>query len=185
VPAPEYYYFAASLPMLMPDNSQGLTVEAFLEACEQQLSGEDFDALTSADASAEELSGYATARAWQQHDREVRNLLAELRGARLGIDAIPYLRPDSGASSVHVGGRNVFENESPLRAEEGLFKVHWQFLEDLVPTSSFDLDYLTAYYLKLQLLERLQSFDHEAGQEVLEQIRSGLAAFESNTDLVA
>ena len=141
MPANKYDYFAASLPMLKADGSQGLSVQAFLDDCEQQLTSADFQALTAARLGAEELSSHAIARAWQQHDREVRN----------------------------------------LQAGEALFKLHWQFLDSLVPTSFLDLDYLTVYYLKLQLLERQQSFNYEAGHEVLEQVRSGLASFGSYT----
>ena len=141
MPANKYDYFAGSLPMLKADGSQGLSVGAFLDDCEQQLTSADFQALTAARLGAEELSSHAIARAWQQHDREVRN----------------------------------------LQAGEALFKLHWQFLDSLVPTSFFDLDYLTVYYLKLQLLERQQSFSCEAGHEVLEQARSSLASVGSYT----
>ena len=141
MPANKYDYIAVSLPMLKPDGSQGLSVQAFLDDCEQQLTSADFQALAAARLGAGESSSHAVARAWQQHDRKVRN----------------------------------------LQAGEALFKLHWQFLDSLVPTSFFDLDYLTVYYLKLQLLERQQSFNSEDGHEVLEQVRSGLASFGSYT----
>ncbi len=76
MPANKYDYFAGSLPMLKADGSQGLSVGAFLDDCEQQLTSADFQALTAARRGAEELSSHAIARAWQQHDREVRNLQA-------------------------------------------------------------------------------------------------------------
>ncbi len=141
MPANKYDCFAASLPMLKPDGGQGLSVQAFLDDCEQQLTSADFQALAAARLGAGESSSHAVARAWQQHDREVRD----------------------------------------LQDGEALFKLHWQFLDSLVPASFFNLDYLAVYYLKLQLLERQQSFNYEAGHEVLEQVRSGLASFGSYT----
>jgi len=102
MPANKYDCFAASLPMLKPDGGQGLSVQAFLDDCEQQLTSADFQALTAARLGAGESSSHAVARAWQQHDREVRD----------------------------------------LQDGEALFKLHWQFLDSLVPASFFNLDYL-------------------------------------------
>jgi hypothetical protein len=180
----EYYYFAASLPMLMPDDIQGMRADTYLSACEVQLSGKDFDGLNAATLGTEELSWHSTTRAWQQHDCEVRNHLAVLRAGKLGVDAAPNIRPDAGASSVGESIRSLFENDSPLNAEEALFDLHWRFLDQLVSGHLFDLDFLIVYYLKVQLLERQQGFDYEKGREVLDTVRSGLAPYESFTELV-
>ena len=72
-----------------------------------------------------------------------------------------------------AAAREILEQETPLKSETFMSGTLWTILEDLMVGHYFDVDYLTAYYLKLQILERRASFQVEAGKQKLESILSG------------
>ena len=62
----------------------------------------------------------------------------------------------------------IQESRNPLEIETRLLRVKWDFLEEQEIGHFFDLDFLIIYYLKLQILERIASFNKEKGKENLE-----------------
>ena len=77
------------------------------------------------------------------------------------------------ASFLAAAAREILEQETPLKAEHFMNNALWTILEDLSVGHYFDIDYLTAYFLKLQILQRRASFQVEAGEQKLESILSG------------
>ena len=53
----------------------------------------------------------------------------------------------------------------PLEKEKRLYEARWRYLEELGTNIFFTLESLIVYYLKLQLLEKLEQFDRERGEE--------------------
>jgi len=62
----------------------------------------------------------------------------------------------------------IQEGKNPLEIEKRLMRAQWDFLEEQEIGHFFDLDFLIIYYLKLQILERMFSFNKEKGQQNLE-----------------
>ncbi len=57
----------------------------------------------------------------------------------------------------------AFSKDNPLDAELLLNNARWQFIEELSAGHFFDLEFLVAYRLKLQLQERRAMFEEEKG----------------------
>ncbi len=55
---------------------------------------------------------------------------------------------------------------SPLDVERALLRLRWDFIEGISPDHHFDLEALILFFLKLQILHRLGTFDREKGLEV-------------------
>ena len=49
-------------------------------------------------------------------------------------------------------------------------RLRWEFIEQEEAGHYFDLDFLILYFLKLQILERLVSFDKKKGQDRFESL---------------
>ena len=64
----------------------------------------------------------------------------------------------------------ALRDPSPLKVEMHLLETRWQFLTDSESCHHFDLTVLMIYGLKLQILERMQKFDEEKGERVLNRI---------------
>lgn len=67
-------------------------------------------------------------------------------------------------------GKSILGETSPLLMEKKFEEERWNFLEDREIGRHFDLETLVIYFLKLQILERLASFDTEKGKVLFESI---------------
>jgi len=65
---------------------------------------------------------------------------------------------------------DVVTEGNPLDKEIKLMRTRWEFLDNLSVGRYFDLGALIIYYLKLQILERKDSFNKEKGREVFDQL---------------
>lgn len=162
-----YWYFAATLPSLQLGAPPPMSPADFLLQAFRYLSPADMESLSpiglGEDEGEDSLSLVATRhRAW---DKEVRNELARLRAKRLGRPAAEWVRGGGETNpGVTKAAQAAFQAPSPLAGELALEAERWAFLDDLAPFQSFDLESLSAYYLKLLVLERLASFGIEEGQ---------------------
>ena len=57
------------------------------------------------------------------------------------------------------------KSKGELRSWRRLERKRWDFLEEKECDYHFDIAALSLYYLRLQMLERLASFDKEKGRE--------------------
>jgi len=57
----------------------------------------------------------------------------------------------------------------PLTVEKNLLLWRWQFLDSLEFGHYFDLEFLIMYYLRLQILKRLFTFNKKIGREKYQQ----------------
>ncbi|MBU2250847.1 MAG: DUF2764 domain-containing protein, partial [Candidatus Omnitrophica bacterium] len=64
----------------------------------------------------------------------------------------------------------VVDNSSPLEAERKLLLLRWNFIQEQESGHHFDLTWLILYFLKLQILERLFSFDKDKGLVLFDQL---------------
>jgi hypothetical protein len=179
-----YYYLAASLPLLDYEKTAGVTVEYFLEICAAQLKPYDYVLLEQADFGG--LSGsYPQADVYGKYliwEVALRNELVRLRAFKSGKDAASHLRGDTAFFGTKILAKHIFEEPSPLRAEEMLYRARWDYLEELEIGHFFDINKIVVYYLKLQLLQRKAYFQEEAGKEnftalqqhVFEELKTGV-----------
>ena len=154
----QYYYLVASLPGLEFDKKPPISREAFLSECGKWMSEKDFAALAAADIKdfAPHASGSGMAAEWKTFDGAFRTEIAASR------------RPSKETGRARTSGavQEVFTAATPLDAEKVFEKNRWYFLESRDTVYHFDVNTLIAYYLKLQICERLAGFDREKGEKV-------------------
>jgi hypothetical protein len=181
-----YYYLVASLPMLDYEKTAAVTVKYFLEICAAQLKPYDYALLKNADftglrSSFPQAEAYRRYRSWEV---ALRNELVRLRALKKGEDPVPYLKAGSEVYSLKMLAKRVFEESSPLQAENLLNRGRWDYLEELEIGHFFDINKIVIYYLKLQLLTRKAYFRDEPGkenytalqQQVFEELKAGVEA---------
>ena len=171
----EYYYLAASLPSLHWEGSPPLGSGDFLEQCARLMSPGDFILVRDSrlDALPPPASPAPLFRKWQAAEAGLRNELARLRAKKLNADPEPHLRKEHLDPLAAPRAREIFDAENPLRAELALNRFRWNALNELETGHYFDCEFLIAYYLKLQILERNASFKPETGKQKLSSVLRG------------
>lgn len=172
-----YYYAAAALPMLFLSEKPQIESGDFLEFCREQMSEKDFEILESShlDVSVErsaEGKMNDILRSWYRWERSLRNELAKSRASGLGKDAAEYLREGEEIIGMEETVKQAASADTPLETERRLYEARWNYLDDLGTNIFFTLESLIVYYLKLQLLEKLNLFEKERGEEKFNEIYS-------------
>lgn len=165
----QYYYTAASLPMLKADTKPEITEQHFLEAIEQGLSDKhiqqvmaDLKSLVDQD-NLGEMS--RSGREFWRREKNLRNELVKMRAAAKIVDAKSFIQNEEMDPFVVDSAMEAFKAESPLEAELVLDHIRWKWLDELESGHQFDVDYFTVYYLKLKILLRKEKFEIEQGKE--------------------
>lgn len=66
--------------------------------------------------------------------------------------------------------KSVFAVDDPLEREKKLLRLRWEFVDGVEEGHYFDLDFLTAYFIKMQILEKLFTFDKNKGLAVFDRV---------------
>ena len=110
-------------------------------------------------------------REWKRFDISLRNEIARSRAVRKAKDAFAYIRgEDSTDPFTAPFARWVTSQDSPLEAELSIDQKRWNKIEELKKGHYFDIDFLIAYMLELQILERWERINLEDSQQVLENL---------------
>lgn len=163
-----YWYFPATLPGLMFGSVSPMTDEQFMEMAKQALSISDFAELESClnisehgtkekTYSSKFLADY---RAWE---RAFRNEFARLRSRKATIDEEQYLREGPCKEEAAAAALICFNYQDPLEAEFAVEHERWLAVERYSALSSFDLDSIIAYRIKLRIVNRLKNLEKERG----------------------
>jgi hypothetical protein len=155
-----YYYLVASLPHLRFGDSPPIAAAGFLEECAKWLSAPDFEKLSRVKMG--ELSvragDPALIKEWKAF---YRNLREEIAGVRRS-------RKESAHEKYPPEIKSIFDEPNPLLMEKKFEEKKWFFLEEKESEHHFDLEVLIIYFLKLQILERVETFDAEKGKALFE-----------------
>lgn len=171
----EYYYLAASLPLLEFGMKMPILYEYFLSCCQEQLSIKDLETIkrTKIAPTEDQEDHCPTLREWKKFDTTLRNELSRYRASKKSKDAAVYIRGEGYLDPIlAIEAHWAINEESPLEAERFLDRFRWERIEELEKEHYFDIDYLIAYALKLQILERWQRIDSEGGMRVLQNLVS-------------
>ncbi len=157
----KYIYLAATMPTLQWGEEQLMTEEVFLEAAEAQMSEADFLHMKEILAdSYEPKSIKGVYSDYLVFENTLRTELAEYRKA--AKEGYEYKFATLPASLVKDG--------NPLEIEMKLIKYRWDWLDEREFAHYSDLDFFVLYYLKLQLLRRVNSFKQESGEKAFEEL---------------
>jgi hypothetical protein len=169
----KYYYFMATLPALQASAAAPPFSHAvFLEKAAAALSAKDFALLSCANPGMPAdgvvpagLESSKLLRRYHHWDLSLRNELARLRAGRMQKPFDKYLRPAELEYDGVKAAQAAFQAEDPLQGELVIERERWNFLEMLAVNKYFDIEYIIAYSLLLQVLERRARFDIEKGNE--------------------
>lgn len=157
----KYIYFAASMPTLKWGEEQHMTEKDFLEEAEKLMSEADYLHMKETLADSYELKEIkGIYNNYLVFENMLRTELAEYRKA--AKEGYEYKFKTLPAQLVKDG--------NPLEIELKLIKYRWDWLEEREFSHYSDLDFFVLYYLKLQLLKRVNSFKQELGEQAFEEL---------------
>lgn len=165
-----YYYLLSSLPYLPFGSKPPISHAALLERSRPWLSGSSlglFETARIAPGSPPPEVHCGTLRSWFEFEHGLRTELARRRtGSRDRSE-----RPGGAAlGRILAAVDRAFQAAHPLDGEIRLITERWEYLSELGAMQYFNLPALLIYSLKLQLLERLSTFDEKNGLQVAESI---------------
>jgi hypothetical protein len=163
------YYLISSLPMLSIDSQPLITAEAFLVACQAQLSADDADA-------AEALlrntpSQHPFVLAWRDKDTILRNAIARARARLADIDAERWIRSTEGCDTgIDLLVDDAFEQPDPLKREKEIDDARWLIAESLQGYDPMGVNVALGYAIKLTIALRWTNLNADLGRETFEQL---------------
>lgn len=137
---------------------------------------------------------------WAEFNLNIKNILAAYTSRQLGFDPKEYIIGDgvlqhnlrtSQAADFSITEElcpqikqlvSISHEKDIARREQLIDRLRWEWLEEQTFFKPFDIEYLLAYYLELEILERWVSLNEETGEQIFRQIVSQLK-HESTTSL--
>ena len=171
------YYLMSQLPSLdgLTDVAPlPITLERFLELCEQLLPEKMLNALKGIELvppKDAKKSGYKFIDEWNNFERDLRLALGNVRAEKWGktFECDGFL-----PSEMIQIARAAVEYENPLEAEVFLNGYRIRFLENLRPFDAFCTDAVFYYALKLKIMARVKLFDTEKGISAYQDIYNSI-----------
>ena len=179
----QYYFTAASLPLLSLEIKPGITIGSFLSTCELHMSSSDFKTLYNSSIKVPEDEGLLTgvAKVCWDCEKSLRNELTKLRASNMETTADQYLKAGEVIFDTNRIATEAIKIESPLEAEAYLNAARLAFFDSLSVGHYFDLTFLVIYYLKLQIFDRISQFDSVEGYKKYQKIyKNILSAYEAD-----
>ncbi|KJR42792.1 hypothetical protein MCHI_001327 [Candidatus Magnetoovum chiemensis] len=165
----QYYYVVSSLPSLYVDKKPEISIERFLNLCNEQLKEHDRLIIESVSIYREKAtnSTLLSLSKWYEWETSLRYELAMLRAKNIGVEIRAPQSNILRSSHISKTAAAAFNEPSPLQAEAMLNKARWDYLDELEKGHYFDITKLVIYYIRLLILKRLSLFDAEKGKEII------------------
>ena len=154
----KYYYLVSQLPALEFEEESLGKKDYLLEQARQWMSPQDFSILESIDINDLSLedNDVDIEGDYKRFEIKLRKELAQWRKSmKIGHEEHRWMFPMS-----------LVKEGTPLDVEKKLMRFRWDFISETEKEHFFDLEYLIFYFLKIQILERLDKFDKEKGKEI-------------------
>ena len=169
-----YYYLVSQLPNISTTEGKAnlpLNGKSFIELAGRFISEDEkitLNGLSLVPPKELTSTGSVFLDTWYEKERNLRFALAQIRAQKMKKDSIP-LPPGCTADIVNIA-RTAVGMDSPLSAEQFLFKYRIKLLDEIRPMDNFSIDAVYAYGLKLMLVERMRKFDVENGKASYHEI---------------
>lgn len=166
-------YLLSSLPTLFFGRNPQIAYEGFLDAASRSLSVSEFERLKSFSNSQPPAVFDGMGRLEREYwnwEISLRNELVRLRAEVLGVKPDRYLNNYGSAGLATAVARDAFREDDPLKVEEYLTRIRYDWLESQKGGRIFDFDVLLIYSMQLQLLQRYHSFDESIGRESYDRV---------------
>ncbi len=159
----KYYYFVSQLPFLQFDKSVPVSVDAFLTEAEKWLTDTDY-----------RLLDRTNINRFEHIERQEPEALKEFKEFEyvLRKQISEYRRSQKQKKENKLSGKisRIVSEANSLEAERAILKLRWGFLEEKELSYHFDLNFLIIYFLKMQLIARVASFDKEKGMRIFNEL---------------
>ena len=166
-----YHYLVSSLPALALDAAPPISPAEFRFKCQGVLAKADLAELDRVLAGQAAAGHSSFSRAWAAGDAQIRNTAAKMRGAKLGVEAKPFLKSHPGyAVWLDKEVSDALAKASPWAREMGLDQARWKYVEDLARQDATGLPAVLAFAVKLMLAARWAALQEEAGRARLEEL---------------
>ncbi len=158
----KYYYFVSQLPYLKFESEPPFTREEFLEEALKWMTPGDFSALAGANS-----NKMVFAESRQQVLNEYKDFEYNFRQIIFN-----YREAVKNDTEVRVSETfwTILTEGNPLEVEKKLSCLKWGFIESLEVSHHFDAAAIILYFLKLQILERLASFNKVKGRKIFDKL---------------
>ena len=158
-----YYYLMAQLPYLVYEQKSPMSSADFMDLASPMLTKNDAALLKQLSLTPKDkTTGCDFIDGWRDWDKSLRLNLARLRAIKLNRELPSEQPPVINVNIIAVASKAV--DEPAVEGEMILDKARWRAIEDLAGGNDyFHRNNVFAYYLKLLLIERRQSFDVEKG----------------------
>lgn len=152
-------YLISSLPTLSFGQSLPISIDNFHGEAEEQLSSKNFKTLRELDLKNTDEAEPGKLIEFVELNGQIKADLLEIRNAR-----------EAERSPVVVTLSKKVLEQNPLEREKSIMKRQWEELTNIDAIESFTFTEVLVYKLKLQILQRLNSFSAEKGLEIFESI---------------
>jgi len=146
-----------------PDQAAPMSSEDMLDVCRRFVSEGDYTGLVDSSLNPEDADAPGICAAFHEWERSLRNDLVIQRAAEQNLNPEEYLRASEPVSGTSGIASEAMNKNSPLEAELFLDSCRWFRIEELANGHFFDIEFLRAYRMKLQILERRAMFDEKRG----------------------
>lgn len=164
----QYYYAAASLPLLIFDKPSQISDNEFLEICKTNLSEDIYQIIAACKFPifSSKHKKNKIAKDYWNFEKKLKNKLVKIRAENLELDYKAFVKEGEIYNQLALDyAANIVKQDNAYEAEKYLNKACWQFIDDLSINNFANLNFFVAYYIKLQINLRQNSFNFEKGKE--------------------
>ncbi len=162
----QYFYTVAALPEIWLGEKTPMSEEKFLQLAEDTLGDKEFRIISGSRLGSLEPTGFPFADRILAWERELRLELAKVRISGTDCSVSHQALPESDSLDVLTEkAKTALAFDSPLAAENYLNNQRWSLVDDMGSSHFFDLEFLVAYYFKLQIASRQEKLQKELGRE--------------------
>lgn len=180
-----YYYLSSSLPYLTFAQKMPLSVHEFYAECKKWLSMKDLEIIHDIQLNNMHAkpNDQSVIKKWKKYNRELHTELAVIRTEnriKRGETHVKHERElaaeEISSHEMKETAEEIFKEKNPLLIEKKYEKIRWNYIEQHEVFYNFDINHLIFYLLKLQILERLSTFNKDAGIKDFKDIVNNLTA---------
>jgi len=161
-----YFYLMAQLPYLIYEQKPPMTSAAFKALALYFLNDADgvfMNKLSLNPVFSGENTGSDFIDSWKEWERALKLNLGKERAIKLKKENLISQEPPFFPLEAAAAASKAIDEHSPLEGEIVLDKARWIAIDSLAGNDNFHRNAVYAYFLKLLLLERRQSFNVEKG----------------------
>lgn len=166
-----YRYLTASLPSFPAEGPAPFSPDEFRFRCQGVLDAADLADLSAVLSRRPEEGKSAFCAAWAAVEAQIRNAVAKSRGAKLGVEAKPFLKSHRGYRVwIDKAVSDALAKPNPLACEIALDEVRRQAAEDLARECGGGLADVLAFAVRLRQANRWGAMTEAAGRAKLDAL---------------